>query len=181
MSRRKNNKKSFSDGLESVFEHTLFEDNLQDNPSMFAGEQSSEPTTKGKKSKKTKSSKGAKGSNSKDKKSYRKSFSTDLESFFKESIEDAMEGMVTEIKRNIVKKSNNKRAIGIDVLLRRTTDTTPEDKLPTAKPNTKRITFVLETEQIDQFKAIAKEKKKRLKQIIAKLIDEYIDDQQNEQ
>lgn len=179
MSRRKNNKKSFSDGLESVFEHTLFEDNLQDNPSMFAGEQSSK--TKPKSKAKTSKSKKTKGNSTKDKKSYRKSFSTNLESFFKESIEDAMEGMVTEIKRNIVKKGNNKRAIGIDVLLRRTTDSSPDDKLPPTKPDTKRITFVLDTEQIDQFKAIAKEKKKRLKQIISKLIEEYIDENQDEE
>lgn len=172
MSRRKNNKKSFSDGLESVFEHTLFEDNLQDNPSMFAGEQSSESKVKTK----TTKSKTPKGNNTKDKKSYRKSFSTNLESFFKESIEDAMEGMVTEIKRNIVKNGKSKRAIGIDVLLRRTTEVSPDEKLPETKTNTKRITFVLEENQINQFKAIAKEKKKRLKQIVSKLIEEYIEE-----
>lgn len=160
MKGRKKNKKSFADGLDMLFTQTL-EDNLQDNPSMLDVEQPSE-----KKKKRTKKS------TTKSRKTSRKSFSTDLELFFKESIESNIEGAeVTEIKRNIVKDNKNRKAIGIDVLIQRTANPT---KAAPVKPSTKRVTFVLDKTKIEGLKNVARSQKKYMKNIISDLIEEYL-------
>ena len=96
----KNNKKSFSDNLSSIFAHTLNEDNKQDNPKFLSksfGEQDSVAVLEYPEEEKEKNVQ---------KKAYRKSFSEGLESFFKDSIEEVIgDGTtVTEVKRGITKK-----------------------------------------------------------------------------
>ena len=106
----KQNKKSFSDNLESLMEYNLYEDNLQDNPSMFEIDKTEKVVVEEEKVEKL----------STKKKTGRKSFSDGLESFFKESIEEAIgDSTVTEMKRGVVKKGK-KKAIGIEILLQRT-------------------------------------------------------------
>jgi len=163
----KQNKKSFSDNLESLMEYNLYEDNLQDNPSMFGIEKSEEviieedPKNKNKKV-------------TTRKKSGRKSFSDGLESFFKESIEEAIgDSTVTEMKRGIVKKGKQK-AIGIEILLQRTLFENQDDNKTEKNTATRRITFVIETEKADLLKNIARTEKKHIKQIVGKLVEEYL-------
>ncbi|MCH2042779.1 MAG: hypothetical protein MK212_01450 [Saprospiraceae bacterium] len=161
MKGRKKNKKSFADGLDMLFTQTL-EDNLQDNPSMLDVEQPSP-----KKKIRTK-----KSTPTKSRKTNRKSFSTDLELFFKESIESNIDGAeVTEIKRNIIKDNKNRKAIGIDVLIQRTAQPT---KAEPVKPTTKRVTFVLDKSKIEGLKTVARSQKKYMKNIISDLIEEYL-------
>lgn len=161
----KNNKKSFSSNLESLFEQTLYEDNLQDNPSVLITEESEKKTTKNSKRKKK---------TTKKKKSNRKSFSDGLESFFKESIEDIMgeDTTVAEVKRGVVKQGK-KKAIGIELLLQRTVKGV--EKAPRNKSTkTKRVTFVLDAQKIDQLKSVARKEKKHMRQIVDALIEEFL-------
>lgn len=160
----KNNKKSFSSNLESLFEQTLYEDNLQDNPSVLI---TKEPKKKSPKNSKRKKS-------TKKKKSNRKSFSDGLESFFKESIEDIMgeDTTVAEVKRGIIKQGK-KKAIGIELLLQRTVQGV--EKMPRTKSSkTKRVTFVLDAQKIDQLKSVARKEKKHMRQIVDALIEEFL-------
>jgi retron-type reverse transcriptase len=163
----KNNKKSFSSNLESLFEQTLYEDNLQDNPSVLITEEKDQEEKKTtKKSKKTTTKK----------KSNRKSFSDGLESFFKESIEDLMgeDTKVAEVKRGIIKQGK-KKAIGIELLLQRTVEGI--EKAPKAKQSkTKRVTFVLDAQKIDQLKSVARKEKKHMRQIVDALIEEFLNE-----
>ena len=76
----KNNKKSFSDNLSNIFEHTLNEDNKQDNPRFLTKSDDMDilvalPENAEEEKEKNKI-----------KKVHRKSFSDGLESYFKESI-----------------------------------------------------------------------------------------------
>ncbi|WBM75716.1 hypothetical protein [Saprospira grandis] len=169
----KRNKKSFSTDLESLFEHTLYEDNAQDNPSVLTveKEEKSSPKSKKKTGKKRKSS--------------RKSFADNLESFFKESIESSFgkEGTsVAEVKRGVVQNKDGEKAVGIELLLRRTIPESPEEQETNgsrkAKQKTRRLTVVLNSKKIDQFKTIARQEKKPMRQILDKLIEAYIREQE---
>jgi hypothetical protein len=165
----KNNKKSFSDNLSSIFAHTLNEDNKQDNPKFLSKsfdeaeliavldhpEEEKEKNTQ--------------------KKAYRKSFSEGLESFFKDSIEEVIgDGTtVTEVKRGVAKKGN-KRVIGIEVLLQSTLFKDFEKDFDQRSPKTKRVTFVLDTDKVELLKNLARKEKKEMRQIVSGLIEEYL-------
>jgi hypothetical protein len=165
----KNNKKSFSDNLSSIFAHTLNEDNKQDNHKFLSKsfdeaeliavldhpEEEKEKNTQ--------------------KKAYRKSFSEGLESFFKDSIEEVIgDGTtVTEVKRGVAKKGN-KRVIGIEVLLQSTLFKDFEKDFDQSSPKTKRVTFVLDTDKVELLKNLARKEKKEMRQIVSGLIEEYL-------
>ncbi len=164
---RKKNKKSFSDNLELLFSERMLDDNAQDNIQMIENDKkSSKNKEKGATSARRKS-----GVN----KSSRKSFSSNLEKFFKDSIEGVLDGVVTDVKPKIVGKGN-KKAVGLDLLIRQTTKDNVNDKSNRQKPQTKRVTVVLDTKKIDELKRIAKEEKLRLHQIIGELVKDYIDE-----
>ena len=167
----KNTKKSFSDNLSNILEYTLNEDNKQDNPTFLTkvdikASVKLDPVEV--EEEKDKSEK---------RKISRKSFSEGLESFFKESIEEVIgDSTVSEVKRGIVKKGN-KKAVGIEILLQRTLfkDTYQEEEEEREKfPKTKRITFVLDIEKVDMLKNAARKEKKQMRQIVGKLIEEYL-------
>jgi hypothetical protein len=169
----KNNKKSFSDNLSSIFAHTLNEDNKQDNPKFLSksfDEQDSVAVLDYAEEEKEKNVQ---------KKAYRKSFSEGLESFFKDSIEEVIgDGTtVTEVKRGIAKKGN-KRAVGIEVLLQSTLfkdfEKEFEDEPKERYPKTKRVTFVLDTDKVELLKNIARTEKKEMRHIVGGLIEEYL-------
>lgn len=163
----KQNKKSFSDNLESLMEYNLYEDNLQDNTSVLDAfkkkivlveEDSEEPEKKTDAKKKTS----------------RKSFSDGLESFFKESIEEAIgDSTVTEMKRGVIKKGKQK-AIGIEILLQRTLSENQDETEEERNTSTRRITFVIDTEKADLLKNIARKEKQHIKQIVGRLVEEYL-------
>lgn len=175
----KRNKKSFSDNLEFLFQERMLDDNAQDNLSMIENEDDSTNKKKGQgaatatSSPKTKTKKGKKA------KTHRKSFSSSLERFFKDSIDGVLDGVVTDVKRSIVGKGK-KKAIGLDLLIQRTTEESIKDQNNKSreKTTTKRVTVVLDTEKLEELKRIAKEEKRRLHHIIGELVAEYIDNKE---
>lgn len=177
MGRKNNKKKSFSDNLANLFQERMLDDNAQDNISMIENDSKKKKTTKTKSSatavaKKT-TTKKPKGKS----KTTRKSFSNNLERFFKDSIDGVLDGVVTDVKRTLVNtKKGNRKAIGIDLLIKRTTEENVKDKPAKEVTQTKRVTVVLDTEKLEELKRIAKEEKRRLHQIIGELVDEYIDE-----
>ncbi len=163
---RKNNKKSFSDNLDLFFQDSILEDNPQDNLSMI--ENDSNKKKNGKQKGATATKKKATG------KTNRKSFSNNLEKFFKDSLDGVLDGVVTDVKRSIVGKGK-KKAIGLDLLIKRTTEENINDKTERDKPTTKRVTVILDSKKIEELKRIAKIEKRRLHQIIGELVAEYIE------
>ncbi len=157
MARRKN-KKSFADNLDLLFEQRLVEDNAQDKPAMFdAKETSNAPKAK-----------------TKSKKSKRKSFSSNLDQLFKGSLDGIMAGDISPSKQKDLEKVG-KKAVGIDLLIRRTTASTVENKTIAPKPLTKRVTVVLDTSKIETLKRIAKEQKRPLRKLMAELVENFLD------
>ncbi len=167
MARKKNTKKSFSSNLDNLFGKRLFEDNEQDNPVMFDGEEEKGQKQKGNVAAKTKSEKSKP-------KSSRKSFSNNLEQFFKESLDGIMDGVVTDVKQSNTQK-DGKRAVGLDLLIKRTTSADTQQPVKSRKPHTKRVTLVLDNEKLEELKRIAKKQKKPLRQIVEDLVEEYLD------
>jgi len=170
---RKKNKKSFSSNLESLFQERMFEDNAQDSISMIEENETfvkSKGQTAAKKKGKTTSKKAAAKKN----KTNKKSFSSNLERFFKDSIDGVLDGVVTEVKRNVVGKGN-KKAIGIDLLIQRTTEDKPTQAASKQETQTKRVTVILDTEKVAELKRIAREEKRRLHQIIGELVQQYLE------
>jgi len=162
---RKNNKKSFSNNLETLFQDRMLEDNAQDTISMLENEDLDDDDHK--------DGEVAIPQKSKNKVS-RKSFSSNLEQFFKASIDGVLDGVVTEVKRNIVGKGN-KQAIGIDLLIKRTTTANiNEEFVRTEDPNKQRVTFTIDAAKLEELKKIAKAKKQPLQQIIGELVADYV-------
>ena len=168
----KNNKKSFSDNLSSIFAHTLNTDNQQDNPKFLSKSFDEEKQVAVLDSPDEEKEKNAQ------KKVHRKSFSEGLESFFKDSIEEVIgDGTtVTEVKRGVSKKGN-KRVVGIEVLLQSTLfkDFEKDFERPNERyPKTKRVTFVLDTDKVELLKNKARNEKKEVRQILTSLIEDYL-------
>lgn len=175
MGRKKTKKKSFSNNLELLFQERMMDDNAQDTLPMI---ETTDAQNTPKKTKTSPSTKKTKSSTTTSKsKTKRKSFSDNLERFFKDSLEGVLdgvvEGTVTDVKRSIVNKGNRK-AIGLDLLIQRTTERTPEPEARKTNTSTKRVTVVLDSEKLDELKKIAKEEKRRLHQIIGDLVNEYL-------
>ena len=164
MKNQKKNKKSFTDGLEMLFNQTL-NDNLKDKPSVLEVKRS-----KSRKQSKSKT-KGATASNRGRKRS-RKSFSTNLEVFFRENPESNTENTgLTEPKGNTSEENKGRQTIGVDVLIHRTTQASKEEPV---KTNTRRVTFVLDKSKIEELKILARSQNKYMKTIISDLIEQYL-------
>lgn len=173
---KKKNKKSFSTNLDSLFGQRLFEDNAQDNPAMFDPEEEEKKEVKKEKTTKTKTTTSNKKSikkTAKKKAPVRKSFSNNLEQFFKESLDGIMEGVITDVKRKDLEKKG-KRAVGLDLLIQRTTDASFDEKRDSVKPMTKRVTVVLDSSKIDTLKEIAKSQKMPLRKLMAELVEDFL-------
>lgn len=179
MGRKKTKKKSFSNNLELLFQERMMDDNAQDTLSMIETPDATPTPKKTKTTKKKSTAKTKKTPQSRAKKTKRKSFSNNLERFFKESLEGVLDGVVdgtvTDVKRSIVNKGNRK-AIGLDLLIQRTTERTQQPEERQSNTATKRVTVVLDSEKLDELKRIAKEEKRRLHQIIGDLVNEYLSD-----
>jgi hypothetical protein len=166
----KQSKKTFSDNLSSIFEHTIYEDNVLDNPNHLNKNTrisvNELPVTEVAADEKV----------NERKKLNRKSFSDGLESFFKETINEAIgnSGTVTEVKRGI-KKNGPAKVTGIEILLQRTVSKDQiDDDRSERNSKTKRITFVLDTEKVELLKSIARKEKKQIKQIISSLVEDFL-------
>lgn len=184
MGRKNNKKKSFSNNLELLFQERMRDDNAQDTLSMIETTEEKETPKKKKTTAKTTKSKAKKTTKPRAKaKTKRKSFSNNLERFFKDSLEGVLDGVVdgtvTDVKRSIVNKGNRK-AIGLDLLIQRTTERIQQPEDRKTNTTTKRVTVVLDSEKLDELKRIAKEEKRRLHQIIGDLVNEYLSESKKE-
>lgn len=159
---RKRNKKSFSDNLELIFQERLEDDDARDELVLPPAQKKS--ASKKKTTRKSKSK--------------RKSFSSNLEQFFKDNIEgildDVLDNDVVDTKRELLDQDKgNRKPVGLDLLIKRTTEAVPEAQ-PRANKTTKRVTVVLDAKKLDALKRIAKEEKRRLQQIIGELVNDYV-------
>jgi len=163
-------KKKFTDGLESLF-GMAHEDDLQESSPLLVDTR--EEVIVDKPVRKKKSSKKKSG----------KSFTSDLDSLFTAAISDALdkktkkpEAVAEESasKPSALKRARRKPLTGIDALIRQTIAGSRIDyDEGTAK---KRVTFIYDKNKLARLKAIAKVEKAYLKDIIGKVVSEFIDD-----
>ena len=155
-------KKRFTDNLESLFGDSA----EKKTPSLFPDEQITvEVRTQADRS-------DQKGN---------KRFAQKLDAFLAESFEEANadsdddEGKPTP-QPTQRPRLGRRRGSGLDILIRNTTTTAPtHEEIP--EPNTKRLTVVIDKEQLQQLKEIARKENRYLKDIIGDLVDEYIQQQ----
>ena len=152
MSNKKNNK-TFKDNMFSIFEHGMNEDNAKDHISALDNKKESGSTARKKAPKK---------------KSSRKSFASNLEQLFSESLgQDVVDNSAKEIELN------DKKAVGIDLLIKSTTSGGQSGR-EQLKPKTRRVTVVINVEKIEEFKKIAKSESSTMSKVLRELIDGYI-------
>ena len=153
------NKKKFSEGLEHMFQTSLFE-GIFDNEEQPAAapvkaavaplqdRQTAAPT---------------------------KSFATSLEQFLNETIEEIVEEKISDIQENGVeavrstKSRSNKPSIGIDLLIRSTVENA--EVFDNGK---KRITFTFEKDKVEKLREIADNERSRIRDIVEDLINDFI-------
>ena len=146
---------SFKDGLESIFETMNRTDNSVSDEMPFFSEKP-RPAAAGRV--RTSSS---------------KSFLTDLEDFFKDTIEETI---ADKFRKKQHEKKPDKPArrtkpmFGLDSLIESTVDTAQIK----ADATTKRITLTFEREKLDKLGQIADLERARIKDIIEQLIGSYI-------
>ncbi len=162
-------KKKFTTGLESLFESST-ESFERDSVALAEKRQAKKAGKKKKKSSKQKSKGG-------------KNFTSDLESLFGEVVSENMD----EIKEKDAARPSStrtrirKRAVsGLDSLIRQTIQLKEIETVNSkGKTETKRITFSLNKSTLMRFKEIAREEHSYLKDILGKLIKEYVDEHDN--
>jgi hypothetical protein len=151
------NKKKFSDGLEQMFQTSLFE-GLYDQPEQRAAPGMPPPSAQ------DRQIPGAS-----------KSFADSLEQFLQETIDEIVEEKVGEIQEKGLetvranKGRSNKPAIGIDALIRSTVESA--EAYDNGK---KRITFTFEKDKVEKLREIADQERSRIRDIVEDLINNFI-------
>lgn len=151
-------KKKFKDGLESLFLEAREENLSQKSPLLLETEQQAAPKKTGR------ASSG-------------KHFSDDLELFFQESLRESIEEELSSSHSGQSMKAargsrSSRPKDGLDALIRRTIESSEIDlRYDGAK---KRIAFSFEQEKLAKLKQIAKLEKTFLKDMIARIVADYI-------
>ena len=101
-----------------------------------------------------------------------KKFVDGLESLFMEVLEEE-----SKVKSTPKKAKKNKSYTGLDQLIRSTIDVSQMSK---SERETKRLTILLEIEKIEALRKIAKDEKKRLKNVIREIVAEYLERKKND-
>lgn len=108
-----------------------------------------------------------------------KNFTSDLEDLFHSALDkeykEKVEKKAIARRDTSVKKRSDRPVIGIDALIRRTSNENRED-IGVSTPLKKRVTFTLEKRKIEQLKSIAKAKKAYLKDIVDDIISDYLNE-----
>ena len=161
-------KKKFKAGLESLFGDTGGEDQLPGIRPLLKEEKTKTKTA---------------GLNSKRaKRRSSKNFTSDLEGLFHSALDKEYKETIapaTGTKRDTRGKKRRERpVIGIDTLIRRTSEENKEEVMGST-PMKKRLTFILEKKKIEQLKSIAKSKKAYLKDIVDDIISSYLNERAN--
>ncbi|MEM1218542.1 MAG: hypothetical protein AAGH79_06505 [Bacteroidota bacterium] len=159
-------KKKFTDGLEWLFGEEA-KDSLSTESPLLEETDSKKASDDAPKQRPTKS----KG------KSSGKNFAADLDIYFREAIQEGREERTSPSSRPTkLAKSNpskkKKRSGGLDALI---SQTLANAELEINYGARKRVTFVLEKEKLEELKKLAKEQKTYMKDILRKLVVEYLD------
>ena len=156
-------KKKFKAGLESLFGDIGGEDQLSNVSPLLVEEEANKRKPARPKRPKKRSS---------------KNFTADLEDLFHNALDkeykETKERQTDYKGRDTkVKKRTERPVIGIDALIRRTTNDTKAE-LGVSTPLKKRVTFTLEKHKVEKLKSIAKSKKAYLKDIVDDIISQYL-------
>ncbi len=166
-------KKKFTDGLESLFGLAL-EDNLQEDSPLLVDTRTDKEDSNKETATKPKAKKNGK------KRTSGKNFTSDLESLFQAAVSDALDSKVKKQevveppKPSQLKRLRRKPLTGIDALIRQTivdSRVDYDDSMPK-----KRVTFIYDKNKLARLKAIAKIEKSYLKDIIGKVVSEFIEE-----
>jgi len=150
-------KKKFSEGLESLFDESLGDAFERNNPLLEEKPKPAKPTKTRKK------------------RSSGKTFTSDFNALFEETLRETVQEKAKAINKknaaDATKRRSRKPMSGLDMLIRRTVESSEMDFEPGTK---RRVTFVFEEEKIEQLKKTARVRKSYLKEIMNELVEEYI-------
>jgi len=105
-----------------------------------------------------------------------KNFTSDLETLFSNALDKEQTNQQKRKKKTsstITKKPTEKPIIGLDALIRKTSEGNYETKYAST-PLKKRLTITMERKKLEELKTIAREKKAYLRDIIDELVSEYL-------
>lgn len=110
------------------------------------------------------------------KRSSSKNFTSDLETLFSSAIdkEQVQQKKQKSNRPNLSKKKSDKPIIGLDALIRKTSEGSYEAKYAST-PLKKRLTITMERKKLEELKSIARQKKAYLRDIIDELVSGYLD------
>jgi hypothetical protein len=114
-----------------------------------------------------------------------KNFTSDLDTLFKQALSDTIEESEEKAKSSKQaqappqrRQRRLRRLSGLDALIRHTEDM---EVVEVNVPTKKRVTFVVEKEKLAKLKDIAKEENAYLKDIINRVVSNFIDKYEKEQ
>lgn len=152
------NRKKFKAGLESLFGTEKDQETLAEESPLLVETQT---LVKKKKQKRAKRASG-------------KNFTSDLDSLFEDSVKETIKEQAQSLvegpkaEKQQAKRRSKKPLIGLDALIQRTYDGVDDSDFK------KRVTVVLEKKKVEKLKKIAKSEKKYLKDILGKLVNEFM-------
>lgn len=151
-------KKKFTDGLESLFDFSA-QETEKDELVLIVQEKKRRPPNR--------------------KRSAGKSFVSDLDALFAQSATETEENITDKDQSASANTNNPAKGIeGLEALLRSTVDPAPYNQIdPKAQ---KRVTFTFDKEKLMRLKAIAKSQKAYLKDIIGKVVSDFIEEYEKE-
>lgn len=157
-------KKKFTSGLDSLF-GDVNESNTLDQGSVLL--------------KRTRNTKIQRPTKVVSRKKSSKNFTSDLDSLFNESVQDDFSEVEapTPSRRKTGRRLSRPRITGLDALISKTTDIDYDEMEQEIK---KRVTFVFDNKKYDKLKRIAKVESQYLKDILGKVVTEYIDEYEME-
>jgi hypothetical protein len=158
-------KKKFTVGLESLF-GTAIEEAFQEESPLL-----------------DKTKKEVKKATPVIKKRSSKNFTSDLDTLFEEALADTIEESQEKAKSHIqappkMRQKRLRRLSGLDALIRHTEDM---EVVEVNVPTKKRVTFVVDKEKLAKLKDIAKEEKAYLKDIMNRVVSNFIEKYEKEQ
>lgn len=163
-------KKRFTEGLEDLFSSAAGDSLSSDSPLL----RETSPRVKTKSSASAASQSKSSGTSSSG-----KSFSSDLDDWFRDALRESLEKSLQEPATNADTKSgvgNKKRSIkpkeGLDTLIRQTVETAEVDLNYEKK---RRLVVALDQEVLNKLRNIAQREKSYLKDIVNRVVTEFID------
>ncbi len=111
-----------------------------------------------------------------------KNFADDLQSFLEDAFEETLTEQLSETsnrKKSKTKKRSRGSLGGLDMLIRSTVSM-DEVEVRSGK-HTRRVTVLIEQEKLEKLRTIAKTEKTIVKDVIASIVEEYLDQYETRQ